>query len=236
MGPAPGDSRAALNPPPVALLIADNDVAFSRTISAELEARGFHCACVRDGPRAIEAIAQSSFDLVISDTHLPGSDGLAFAEFVARKHADIPILLVTAAPCVATAVQAMRLGVADYLVKPINHQTLIEIVQRSLERAYRHRRAIQALHTLREILMEQTSPKISSPTSQRDAEELDELSAREREVALTFVDTPSIARVAETLGISVHTVRNHFRSIYRKLGIRSQAELIDRVRGAADGG
>jgi len=230
------DPRAEfVGPPRAAILIADSDVAFCNTISAELKAYGFYCACARDGPRALDAVAQGSFDLLIAETQLPGSAGLAFVEFVAQEHDEIPILLVTAAPRIATAVQAMRLGVADYLIKPVDPHALLEVVQRALDRAYRHRRAIQALHTLCDVLMEQPPAKTSSAASQRDAEDLAELSTRERQVALTFVDTPSVAGVAEALGISVHTVRNHFRSIYRKLGIRSQAELIARVRGAGGG-
>ena len=78
-------------------------------------------------------------------------------------------------------------------------------------------------------------PPSALPVSSRPREcpELELLSPREAEVVQLFMEGHRVSNIAGTLFISRHTVRNHLQSVYRKLGVSSQAELIDRLKRPA---
>ncbi len=75
------------------------------------------------------------------------------------------------------------------------------------------------------------SSDLAPPPIEFEREELAEISVREREVLRHLVDGDRVASIAKKLHISPHTVRNHLKSMYRKLGVPSQSELIEYIRG-----
>ena len=77
----------------------------------------------------------------------------------------------------------------------------------------------------------ESSHALSRPVSQSTREDLELLSARERDILTPFLKGRRVPSIAKLLFISPHTVRNHLQSIYRKVGVRSQSELIDKLSG-----
>ena len=81
--------------------------------------------------------------------------------------------------------------------------------------------------------LDEATHALPEPVSQRSCEGLDLLSSREREILTPFLAGRRVSSIAKLLFISPHTVRNHLQSIYRKVGVRSQSELIDKLNGLA---
>ena len=116
------------------ILVVDDDRAFRVSTAALLRADGHVAEAVGDGQAAVEALRQTTFDLVILDLRMPGVDGLGVVEALRVWGHDVPILMISGFGTVDSAVSALHLGADDFLVKPVEPETLSERVQSLLDR------------------------------------------------------------------------------------------------------
>jgi len=159
---------------------------------------------------------------------------------------------VTAYPSVATAVDALRLSVLDYLIKPFDFAELRERVARGIANG----RALRSAEDVRDImthwsealgrfqkamaLSEVTAhPPATAPAAaggasaaapERPVAGVPGFSPRESDIIDALIRGERVAAIASAFSISTHTVRNHLKSIYRKLGVHSQIELLGHLR------
>lgn len=123
---------------PAKILIADDEPLFLRTTAALLRKAGYECACASDGNTALEALGRESFDLILSDLSMPGNFQLELLHQGRTHWPEIPLIVITGAPSLPTAIESVRLGITDYLLKPIKYEDLLSSVRRALsQRAYR---------------------------------------------------------------------------------------------------
>jgi EAL domain-containing protein (putative c-di-GMP-specific phosphodiesterase class I) len=111
---------------PVVLLVEDDD-ALLRIQERVLVRNGFRVVAAPDGQAALQALAKQSFDLVLSDIDMPGVNGLALLERVRRVDLDVPVVLVTGAPSMESALSAIENGALKYLVKPVSLEALVKV-------------------------------------------------------------------------------------------------------------
>jgi two-component system response regulator HydG len=114
------------------ILIADDEPLFLRTTAALLRKAGFHCTTASDGAAALERLAHESFDLVLSDLNMPGNLRLELLREERDKWPNIPLIVVTGAPSLPSAIESVRLGITDYLLKPVKYEDLLSAVRRAL--------------------------------------------------------------------------------------------------------
>lgn len=114
------------------LLIADDEPLFLKTTAQLLRKAGYECVCAADGLVALELLAQQSFDLILSDLNMPGNLKLELLRDGRRQWPDIPLIIITGAPSLPTAIESVRLGIADYLLKPVKYDDLLSSVRRAL--------------------------------------------------------------------------------------------------------
>ncbi len=229
------------------IVLADDDESFARPLCSLLRRHGYEVISASDVNHAREEIARGDVDLLLTDIYMPGNRSMELLAYVNRERPHLPCIVMTGRPEAASAIQALRMGAGDYLPKPFEFDDLHARIQQLISRAERLRVAMRALETLSSLLPElelrrqnSTRARVDALTVTRapaavaaasaDQRRWDTLSEREREVVDTFARTPTVAAVARALEISVHTVRNHFRAIYRKLDVRSQVELISFIR------
>jgi putative nucleotidyltransferase with HDIG domain len=115
------------------LLIVDDEEAIREVVSTLLEAQGHECAAVSNGLLAQEFLGKHSVDLVLSDMVMPEMDGMKLVEWLHKAEPDIPIIMVTANGEIGTALEAIRQGAYDYILKPFEKDQLYFSVQRALE-------------------------------------------------------------------------------------------------------
>jgi putative nucleotidyltransferase with HDIG domain len=120
------------------ILIADDEEAIREVVSTLLEAQGFRCTTVGNGRLALESLSNQPVDLVLSDMVMPEMDGLQLLSWLRTHDRDIPVIMVTAMHDVSMALEAMRRGAYDYILKPFERDQLLMGVRRALE----HRRLI----------------------------------------------------------------------------------------------
>lgn len=120
------------NVPTARILIADDEPLFLRTTAELLRKAGYECACAADGNTALQSLARESFDLIISDLNMPGNLKLELLREGRQQWPEIPLVVITGAPSLPTAIESVRLGIADYLLKPVKLDDLLSSVKRAL--------------------------------------------------------------------------------------------------------
>ncbi len=119
-------------------MIVDDEEAIREVVSTLLEAQGYECASVGNGRLAKEYLGNHSADLVLSDMVMPEMDGLSLVEWLRKTDPDVPVIMVTAMHDLSTALEAIRRGAYDYILKPFEKDNLYLGVRRALE----HRRLV----------------------------------------------------------------------------------------------
>ena len=129
-------------------LLIDDDRSFSALAAAALTREGFPVAQARSLHEAREAIAKEAPGLIILDRRLPDGDGLAFLPEIKAQLPGAVVVMVTAYGDISSAVDAMRAGAADYLVKPVELADLVMKAKRTVDSIRLRDRLEQAEHEL----------------------------------------------------------------------------------------
>ncbi|WP_440802439.1 sigma-54-dependent transcriptional regulator [Pseudomonas syringae] len=112
------------------VLLVEDDLSLREALGETLELAGYDYQAVGSAEEALVAADAQPFSLVISDVNMPGMDGHQLLSLLRSRHPQLPVLLMTAHGAVERAVDAMRQGAADYLVKPFEPKALIALVAR----------------------------------------------------------------------------------------------------------
>lgn len=156
------------------LLVVDDEESVAMTVSAVLRQDGFEVETAASGTEAVLRLENNEFDLVLTDLHMEGGDGISVLAEV-RQRAPLTISIVlTGFASVETAIAALRSGAYDYLVKPCNVEDLKHTVRRGVE----HRRLMMAEREARASLEE-----LNRELQQRVEERTAELVRRNEELA-----------------------------------------------------
>jgi EAL domain-containing protein (putative c-di-GMP-specific phosphodiesterase class I)/CheY-like chemotaxis protein len=113
------------------ILLVEDDADLARSLARSIGAEGYRVVVAKSSAEALEAITGGSFDAVISDLNLPGASGVDVLSVVRAYDKDVPLIVMTGAPTVDTAIEAVSLGVLEYLVKPCPRDQLLKAVARA---------------------------------------------------------------------------------------------------------
>lgn len=109
----------------LSILIVKDDITFSLMLTTWLGKKGFVVRSSSSVSDAKRRLGEEAFDLVISDLRLPDSDGIDLLKWLKSTHPSLPLIMMTSYAEIQTAVQAMKLGAADYIAKPLNPDELL---------------------------------------------------------------------------------------------------------------
>lgn len=214
------------------VLIVEDEVIVAEDLRRSLNASGYDVVGhAMNGQEAIQIARHLRPDVILMDVILGGgTNGIQAARSIQRI-IDTSIIYVTGQSNDAMVADAVLSGAVGYVVKPF--QTCQ--VTSSIEIALHRQREARALDE-------------RVPTPQRGAQPLDDrerpspkngdasavierlcITPREKEIVRALINQRRLARVADVLGISVHTARNHLKSVFRKLNVHSQDELLSYV-------
>jgi two-component system response regulator HydG len=119
--------------PPGEVLIIDNDRAHAETVAESLQRSGFHCRVAASGSDGARIIDQQDFDVIITDLVMHDVDGLAILARAKNTQPDTEVILLTGHGTVPSAVEAMRQGAFNYLLKPLDIQQLRAATEKAAE-------------------------------------------------------------------------------------------------------
>src|SRR5581483_6768062 len=121
-------------PHPARILLADDESLFLSATAQLLRRAGYECLCVSDGRAALEALQRESFDAALVDLNMPGNLKLELLREGRSQRPDVPLIVVTGMPTLPSAIESVRLGITDYLLKPLDIDDLLSTLQRVLSR------------------------------------------------------------------------------------------------------
>lgn len=122
------------------ILVVDDDISHCTILQALLRGWGYNVALANSGRQALEQVREQVFDLVLCDVRMAEMDGIATLKEIKTLNPAIPVLIMTAYSSIETAVEALKTGALDYLIKPLDFDNL----QSTLEKALAHTHSVDA--------------------------------------------------------------------------------------------
>jgi DNA-binding NtrC family response regulator len=126
---------------PTTLLVVDDDSAFRQVMAGELGRLGYDVAAVATGEQAIERVATAEPEVVLLDLRLPGMSGIETLKNIQASSPTTEVIMLTGHGSIDTAIESIRIGACDYVVKPCPMDELQIRIQRALERRALRQRA-----------------------------------------------------------------------------------------------
>ena len=193
--------------PQLALVhIIDDDEAVRESLTFLLQSAGLIVKSYASGQDFLKVAADIGIGCVLTDVRMPDIDGLALQRLLAEKKISIPVIVMTGHADVPIAVQALKAGAVDFLVKPFDDEALLTALTRAMEISH-HAHAEAEEHS--ELLRK-----------------LDILTAREKQVLAGLVVGNPNKVIANELGTSPRTIEVHRARVMEKMGAQSLSELV----------
>ena len=127
--------------PPGRVLVIDDEVDFATATAQRLIHRGFHAVPVFNGRDGLALLSPGAFDAVLLDLKMPGMDGLAVLREIRRIDPDLQVVVLTGHGTVASGIEGMQVGAADFLRKPADFEGLVMAVQAAADSTRARREA-----------------------------------------------------------------------------------------------
>ena len=143
------------------ILVVDDEEVVADSLSAMLQQEGYTVFTARSGIEAEEAMQENSFDVVLTDLIMDKGDGLHVIRKVNELSSEVIVIVLTGYGSVNTAVEALRLGAYDYVMKPCNNEYLKATIKKGLEKKKLSRQLY-----IRTLQLEQSSTELSKKTQQ----------------------------------------------------------------------
>lgn len=192
-------------PGPVNLYIVDDELAVARTVARAAQTIGFSPQLFVSAGEFMERSDELEPGCILLDIRMPGMSGLDLLEELKKRHPDWPVVMFTGHAEVGAAVQAFRSGAIHFLSKPFKKAELLA-----------------ALGECAQILRRRMRLAIS----REQAQALQRLSKREREILAAIAEGKQSKAIAWDLGISVRTVDLHRSNILAKLSARNTSQAV----------
>jgi len=196
------------------VFVIDDDDAMRDSLDFLLGSADFHLTLFESAHQFLDALSSADFGCVVSDIRMPGIDGLELLKRLKASHSALPVVIMTGHGDVPLAVEAMKLGAADFIEKPFEDDRLIGMIDAALKQAEYGARS--------EALTQDIVARIES------------LSPRERQVMDGLVGGLSNKLIAREYDISPRTIEVYRANVMTKMQAASLSELVRlAIRGGA---
>lgn len=157
------------------ILVVDDEGANRYSVSKTLQRVGYMVSEAASGEEALEYVNNQAYDVVLTDIRMQGIDGVELLRRIKEESPDAIVILMTGYASLGTAVEALRLGAHDYLIKPSSSQDIRQSVSRGVERARNLRRRRRLLDTIKNDVFELTRADRDAATAALDTSPPDDL-------------------------------------------------------------
>lgn len=207
------------HPPALSVAIVEDDPRVRRSL-VEILAQDPGCVCAGDyasGEDALAGLAEKPARVVIMDIHLPGITGVECVARLAPLCPDTQFIMLTVAKDTENLFNALAAGAAGYLLKPVRAKELLDAIRDV------HQGGAPMTSSIARQVVAAFHRKPAAPRAET-------LSEREQEVLRLLSEGLLYKQAAAEMGVSVNTLCEYIRRIYRKLQVHSRQEAIERYR------
>ena len=127
----------------IRILLVDDEKEFVETLAERLRTRGFYVATAFSGDEALETSKEFNFDVTILDVQMPGMSGIEALGAIKKLKPLTEVLMLTGHGTIETAIEGMKLGAFDFLLKPCKIDVLLEKIDGAYERKTEHEERIR---------------------------------------------------------------------------------------------
>jgi FixJ family two-component response regulator len=188
------------------VFVVDDDPSVRRSLTRLIKSAGFTVESFASAPEFLEHPRPDMPGCLVLDINMPKVSGLELQDEIARAGLNLPIIFLTGYGTVPASVRAMKAGAVDFLEKPVNDNTLLDVIQQAVER---NRRARLEQAEVRKI-----------------RRRVESLSPRERQVFGLLITGMLNKQIAAELGIAEKTIKVHRARVMEKMQAGSIAELV----------
>jgi DNA-binding NarL/FixJ family response regulator len=203
---------------PIRVSVVDDDDLVRESLCTLINgADGFVCvAAYNSAESAIAGMTDHPADVTLMDINLPAMSGIECVAELKTVHTEMEIIMLTMFEDDDNVFDSLRAGASGYLLKRTTHAQILAAIQ-----DVHHGGSPMSSSVARKVvhMVEQTSPRKSG-----EAEGLGDLSPRELEILEHLAGGYRYKEIADTLSISIETVRTHLRRLYKKLQVTSRTE------------
>ncbi|MDT8378457.1 MAG: response regulator [Desulfotignum sp.] len=125
------------------ILLVDDEKDFVEMLSLRLKENGENVLAAYNGQECLETLEKETIDVIILDVKMPGMDGIETLKKVKKRHPLVEVIMLTGHGTIQSAVEGMKLGAFDFLLKPADFKELTEKLNRARERRKEHMERIQ---------------------------------------------------------------------------------------------
>ena len=127
----------------IRILLVDDEKEFVETLAERLRTRGFHVTEAFSGDESLEKLKQYNFDVTILDVQMPGMDGIEALGAIKKLKPLTEVLMLTGHGTIEAAIEGMKMGAFDFLLKPCKMEVLLEKINKANERKSEHEERIR---------------------------------------------------------------------------------------------
>jgi DNA-binding NarL/FixJ family response regulator len=192
------------------ILIVDDEQSIRVSLEGMLNKK-YYVKTAESGSIALEMLRNDNYDLILTDIMMDDMTGIVLLKKIKRKFSEIPVVLMTGFSSLDTAIEAIRLGASDYLIKPCSKKAVFSSIARCLKNNT----------TLKnEYFTEYLQSKINTLPGKKP------LTKRELEIFSHLVTGMSDKLMSEKLAVTLPTIKFHLQNIYKKLGINGRKGVL----------
>jgi len=191
------------------ILIVDDEEALLESLARAARARGYEAQTARGGGEAWDLLRREEFDVVVTDLRMPGVDGPELMGRILSQGLSARVVVITGFATLEAAVDCLRKGAVDFLVKPFEVETFLRSVEKALARP---------------------NGRLPAEPDWAGVAKRYRLTRRQKEILQAICTTGKTAReLAEELCLSPHTVKSHLKAAYFKMGVSTRTHLLQRL-------
>ncbi|MCC6746112.1 MAG: response regulator [Deltaproteobacteria bacterium] len=218
------------------ILIADDEETFLLATADLLRREGYECVCAPDAFEASKVLKAEPFDLLIADIKMPGNPDLELIRQLPELYEGLQVILVTGYPSVRSAIEAIQLPVAAYLLKPVDFEELLAQAKLAVER-YQSFRAVKSTRERLQSwkseldLVEQTLGASSTP-AQKPVDAFVQLTMRNIVASLTDLQHMTQALATQQAAREACQLMNCPRGLALAQALKEAVDTLERTKRA----
>jgi DNA-binding NarL/FixJ family response regulator len=199
----------------LSILIIDDEESIRVSLKGILKNK-YYTKTAENGSVALEMLQNHHYDLILTDIMMDDITGIELLKKIKENSPEIPVLLMTGYSSIDTAVEAIRLGASDYLIKPCSKKEVFL----SIARCIKNKTTVRSAN-----LTKHFQAKINSLPGKKP------LTKRELEIFSHLISGMSDKHISEELAVTLPTIKFHLQNIYKKSGVNGRKGILKIIAG-----